>query len=320
MGLRNAMKDRYKRVYNVDLHEEENIVNTIGSKEGLTHLLMSVLDKGDNIVIPDPSYPIHHFAPLIAGGTAIKIKCLDTDQFLDNLTEILKTTKIKVVLISFPHNPTTLTVTQEFYDRLVLLARAHNFLIVNDFAYSDVFFEGQRPPSLLYSDRELTNSVELYSLTKGYSMAGWRVGFAVGNKEAIQSLTKLKSYIDYGTFQPIQIASTVAINDLDTYPKEVSETYKERRLLVVENLETFGFDVYNSNATMFVWAKIPDFYNKKSMEFSLEILKKSNVAISPGIGFGNEGEGFIRIALVENKQRIRQAMKNMQSFFDDNIQ
>ena len=320
VGLRNAMKDRYKRVYNVDLHEEENIVNTIGSKEGLTHLLMSVLDKGDNIVIPDPSYPIHHFAPLIAGGTAIKIKCLDTDQFLDNLTEILKTTKIKVVLISFPHNPTTLTVTQEFYDRLVLLARAHNFLIVNDFAYSDVFFEGQRPPSLLYSDRELTNSVELYSLTKGYSMAGWRVGFAVGNKEAIQSLTKLKSYIDYGTFQPIQIASTVAINDLDTYPKEVSETYKERRLLVVENLETFGFDVYNSNATMFVWAKIPDFYNKKSMEFSLEILKKSNVAISPGIGFGNEGEGFIRIALVENKQRIRQAMKNMQSFFDDNIQ
>ena len=320
VGLRNAMKDRYKRVYNVDLHEEENIVNTIGSKEGLTHLLMSVLDKGDNIVIPDPSYPIHHFAPLIAGGIAIKIKCLDTDQFLDNLTEILKTTKIKVVLISFPHNPTTLTVTQEFYDRLVLLARAHNFLIVNDFAYSDVFFEEQRPPSLLYSDRELTNSVELYSLTKGYSMAGWRVGFAVGNKEAIQSLTKLKSYIDYGTLQPIQIASTVAINDLDTYPKEVSETYKERRLLVVENLETFGFDVYNSNATMFVWAKIPDFYNKKSMEFSLEILKKSNVAISPGIGFGNEGEGFIRIALVENKQRIRQAMKNMQSFFDDNIQ
>ena len=143
VGLRNAMKDRYKRVYNVDLHEEENIVNTIGSKEGLTHLLMSVLDKGDNIVIPDPSYPIHHFAPLIAGGTAIKIKCLDTDQFLDNLTEILKTTKIKVVLISFPHNPTTLTVTQEFYDRLVLLARAHNFLIVNDFAYSDVFLRDE---------------------------------------------------------------------------------------------------------------------------------------------------------------------------------
>jgi alanine-synthesizing transaminase len=319
VGLRSAMKDRYKRIYNVDLHEEENIVNTIGSKEGLTHLLMSVLDKGDNIVVPDPSYPIHYFAPLIAGGTPIKIKCLDTNHFLNDLIEILNTTKIKVVLISFPHNPTTLTVTQEFYDRLVLLARKHNFLIVNDFAYSDVFFEEQRPPSLLYSDREFTNSVELYSLTKGYSMAGWRVGFALGNREAIQSLTKLKSYIDYGTFQPIQIAATVAINDLDSYPKEVSTTYKERRLLVVENLEAFGFNVCDSNATMFVWAKIPEFYKKTSMDFSLAILENSNVAISPGIGFGTAGEGFIRIALVENKQRIRQAMKNMQSFFDDNI-
>jgi alanine-synthesizing transaminase len=319
VGLRSAMKDRYKRIYNVDLHEEENIVNTIGSKEGLTHLLMSVLDKGDNIVVPDPSYPIHHFAPLIAGGTPIKIKCLDTNHFLNDLIEILNTTKIKVVLISFPHNPTTLTVTQEFYDRLVLLARKHNFLIVNDFAYSDVFFEEQRPPSLLYSDREFTNSVELYSLTKGYSMAGWRVGFALGNREAIQSLTKLKSYIDYGTFQPIQIAATVAINDLDAYPKEVSTTYKERRLLVVENLEAFGFNVCDSNATMFVWAKIPEFYKKTSMDFSLAILENSNVAISPGIGFGTAGEGFIRIALVENKQRIRQAMKNMQSFFDDNM-
>ena len=319
VGLRNAMKDRYKRIYDVDLHEEENIVNTIGSKEGLTHLLMSVLDKGDNIVVPDPSYPIHHFAPLIAGGTPIKIKCLDTNHFLNDLIEILNTTKIKVVLISFPHNPTTLTVTQEFYDRLVLLARKHNFLIVNDFAYSDIFFEEQRPPSLLYSDREFTNSVELYSLTKGYSMAGWRVGFALGNREAIQSLTKLKSYIDYGTFQPIQIAATVAINDLDAYPKEVSTTYKERRLLVVENLEAFGFKVCDSNATMFVWAKIPEFYKKTSMDFSLAILENSNVAISPGIGFGTAGEGFIRIALVENKQRIRQAMKNMQSFFDDNI-
>ena len=319
VGLRSAMKDRYKRIYNVDLHEEENIVNTIGSKEGLTHLLMSVLDKGDNIVVPDPSYPIHHYAPLIAGGTPIKIKCLDTNNFLNDLIEILNTTKIKVVLISFPHNPTTLTVTQEFYDRLVLLARKHNFLIVNDFAYSDIFFEEQRPPSLLYSDREFTNSVELYSLTKGYSMAGWRVGFALGNREAIQSLTKLKSYIDYGTFQPIQIAATVAINDLDAYPKEVSTTYKERRLLVVENLEAFGFNVCDSNATMFVWAKIPEFYKKTSMDFSLAILENSNVAISPGIGFGSAGEGFIRIALVENKQRIRQAMKNMQSFFDDNI-
>ena len=318
-GLRSAMRDKYMRVYDVDLHEDQNIVNTIGSKEGLTHLLMSVLDKGDNIVVPDPSYPIHHFAPLIAGGNPIKIKCLDPEEFLNSLIDVLKTTDIKVVLISFPHNPTTITVTKDFYDKLVPLAQKYNFLIINDFAYSDVYFNEERPPSLLQSDKELGNSVELYSLTKGYSMAGWRVGFALGNKEAIQGLTKLKSYIDYGTFQPIQIASTVAINELDEYPLEVSEIYRERKNIVSNSLESLGFEVYKSNATMFVWAKIPYTSQKKSMDFSLAVLEKSNVALSPGIGFGSEGEGYIRIALVENKQRIRQAMKNMQVCFDDII-
>ena len=318
-GLRSAMRDKYMRVYDVDIHEDQNIVNTIGSKEGLTHLLMSVLDKGDNIVVPDPSYPIHHFAPLIAGGNPIKIKCLDPEEFLNSLIDVLKTTDIKVVLISFPHNPTTITVTKDFYDKLVSLAQKYNFLIINDFAYSDVYFNEERPPSLLQSDKELGNSVELYSLTKGYSMAGWRVGFALGNKEAIQSLTKLKSYIDYGTFQPIQIASTVAINELDEYPLEVSEIYRERKNIVSNSLESLGFEVYKSNATMFVWAKIPYTSQKKSMDFSLAVLEKSNVALSPGIGFGSEGEGYIRIALVENKQRIRQAMKNMQVCFDDII-
>ena len=318
-GLRSAMRDKYMRVYDVDLHEDQNIVNTIGSKEGLTHLLMSVLDKGDNIVVPDPSYPIHHFAPLIAGGNPIKIKCLDPEEFLNSLIDVLKTTDIKVVLISFPHNPTTITVTKDFYDKLVSLAQKYNFLIINDFAYSDVYFNEERPPSLLQSDKELGNSVELYSLTKGYSMAGWRVGFALGNKEAIQGLTKLKSYIDYGTFQPIQIASTVAINELDEYPLEVSEIYRERKNIVSNSLKSLGFEVYKSNATMFVWAKIPYTSQKKSMDFSLAVLEKSNVALSPGLGFGSEGEGYIRIALVENKQRIRQAMKNMQVCFDDII-
>jgi len=318
-GLRSAMRDKYMRVYDVDLHEDQNIVNTIGSKEGLTHLLMSVLDKGDNIVVPDPSYPIHHFAPLIAGGNPIKIKCLDPEEFLNSLIDVLKTTDIKVVLISFPHNPTTITVTKDFYDKLVSLAQKYNFLIINDFAYSDVYFNEERPPSLLQSDKELGNSVELYSLTKGYSMAGWRVGFALCNKEAIQSLTKQKSYIDYGTFKPIQIAYTVAINELDEYPLEVSEIYRERKNIVSNSLESLGFEVYKSNATMFVWAKIPYTSQKKSMDFSLAVLEKSNVALSPGIGFGSEGEGYIRIALVENKQRIRQAMKNMQVCFDDII-
>ena len=309
-GLRNAISKKYFREYGINLDPGRNIVNTIGSKEGLTHLLMSVINKGDNVIVQDPSYPIHHYAPLIAGANVIKIECLSIDGFMNNLKKSLKNEKVKVVLISFPHNPTTLTVNQEFYDELVELAKKYNFLLINDFAYSDIYFNEVKPPSLLKSDPELEHCVELYSLTKGYSMAGWRVGFAIGNENAITSLTKLKSYIDYGTFQPIQIASTVAINDLDDYPKEVSSIYSERRLLATEYLTKYGFEVQESTATMFVWAKLPKKYNNDSMKFSIDLLSKSNVAVSPGLGFGKFGEGYIRLALVENKQRIRQAMKN----------
>ncbi len=312
-GLREAIAKKYLNNYGVDLDPNTNVVNTIGSKEGLTHLLMSVLNPGDKVIVQDPSYPIHHFAPLIARAETLKVSCLDTSDFLTKLNDILKKTKIKLLLISFPHNPTTLTVDQIFYDNLIELAQEYEFLIVNDFAYSDVYFEKNKPPSLLASDKNLEYSVELYSLTKGYSMAGWRVGFAVGNSDAVGALTKLKSYIDYGTFQPIQIASTVALNELDEYPFELSTVYKERRELVQEYLEDLDFIVQESDATMFVWAKLPKRFNKDSLKFSLDILEKSNVAISPGIGFGKFGEGHIRIALVENKQRIRQAMKNIKA-------
>ena len=312
-GLREAISKKYINNYGVDLDPNTNVVNTIGSKEGLTHLLMSVLNPGDKVIVQDPSYPIHHFAPLIARAETLKVSCLDTSDFLTKINDILKKTKIKLLLISFPHNPTTLTVDQIFYDSLIELAEEYGFLIVNDFAYSDVYFEKNKPPSLLASDKNLKHSVELYSLTKGYSMAGWRVGFAVGNSDAVGALTKLKSYIDYGTFQPIQIASTVALNELDEYPFELSTVYKERRELVQEYLEDLEFIVQESDATMFVWAKLPKRFNKDSLKFSLDILEKSNVAISPGIGFGKFGEGHIRIALVENKQRIRQAMKNIKA-------
>ena len=310
-GLRQAMANKYYENYQVALDPNLNVVNTIGSKEGLTHLLMSVIDPGDKVVVQDPSYPIHHFAPLIAKAETIKINCLNTSSFLEKLNQVLKSTKIKVLLVSFPHNPTTLTVDQSFYDTLVELASRYNFLIVNDFAYSDIYFDDNKPPSLLSSDKNLEHSVELYSLTKGYSMAGWRVGFAVGNKDAISSVTKLKSYIDYGTFQPIQIASTVALNELNEYPFELSSTYQERRDLVVSHLQELDFTVQDSDATMFVWAKLPDKFKDDSLKFSLNLLEKSNVAISPGVGFGKYGENYIRIALVENKQRIRQAMKNI---------
>ena len=312
-GLREAISRKYENNYQVNLDPNFNVVNTIGSKEGLTHLLMSVLNPGDKVVVQDPSYPIHHFAPLIARAETIKINCLNESDFLTELVQTLKKTKIKLLLISFPHNPTTLTVDQFFYDNLIELAEKYNFLIVNDFAYSDIYFGGNKPPSLLSSDKSLSHSIELYSLTKGFSMAGWRVGFAVGNKDAISSVTKLKSYIDYGTFQPIQIASTVALNELEEYPFELSSVYKERRELIVENLEDLNFSVQESTATMFVWAKLPEKFRNDSLKFSLELLEKSNVAISPGVGFGKYGEGYIRIALVENKQRIRQAMKNIKA-------
>jgi alanine-synthesizing transaminase len=312
-GLREAISKKYDSNYQVSLDPNLNVVNTIGSKEGLTHLLMSVLNPGDKVVVQDPSYPIHHFAPLIARAETIKINCLNESDFLTELVQILKKTKIKLLLISFPHNPTTLTVDQVFYDNLVELAEKYNFLIVNDFAYSDIYFGENKPPSLLSSDKSLNHSVELYSLTKGFSMAGWRVGFAVGNKDAISSLTKLKSYIDYGTFQPIQIASTVALNELGEYPFELSSVYKERREIIVETLKDLDFNVQESKATMFVWAKLPEKFRNDSLTFSLELLDKSNVAISPGVGFGKYGEGHIRIALVENKQRIRQAMKNIKA-------
>ena len=312
-GLREAISRKYENNYQVNLDPNFNVVNTIGSKEGLTHLLMSVLNPGDKVVVQDPSYPIHHFAPLIARAETIKINCLNESDFLTELVQTLKKTKIKLLLISFPHNPTTLTVDQVFYDNLIELAEKYNFLIVNDFAYSDIYFGGNKPPSLLSSDKSLSHSIELYSLTKGFSMAGWRVGFAVGNKDAISSVTKLKSYIDYGTFQPIQIASTVALNELGEYPFELSSVYNERRELIVKNLEDLNFSVQESKATMFVWAKLPEKFRNDSLKFSLELLEKSNVAISPGVGFGKYGEGYIRIALVENKQRIRQAMKNIKA-------
>ena len=312
-GLREAISRKYENNYQVNLDPNFNVVNTIGSKEGLTHLLMSVLNPGDKVVVQDPSYPIHHFAPLIARAETIKINCLNESDFLTELVQTLKKTKIKLLLISFPHNPTTLTVDQVFYDNLIELAEKYNFLIVNDFAYSDIYFGGNKPPSLLSSDKSLSHSIELYSLTKGFSMAGWRVGFAVGNKDAISSLTKLKSYIDYGTFQPIQIASTVALNELGEYPFELSSVYKERREIIVETLKDLDFNVQESKATMFVWAKLPEKFRNDSLTFSLELLDKSNVAISPGVGFGKYGEGHIRIALVENKQRIRQAMKNIKA-------
>ena len=310
-GLRNSISEKYFRSYNVLLDPEKNTVNTMGSKEGLTHLMLALCNPGDKVVIPDPSYPIHLYAPLIARADVVKVPLIDTESFLANLDQITKKKKIKVLLVSFPHNPTTFEVNLDFYQSIVKMSQERGFWIINDFAYSDIFFDDKKPPSLLEAEGALDNCVELYSLTKGYSMAGWRVGFAVGNEIAIEALTKIKSYIDYGTFQPIQIASAVALNKLDEYPFEISSIYKERRDIVVETLKSLDFKVIDSNATMFVWAKIPESIKLNSIDFSINLLEECDLAVAPGIGFGEYGERHIRIALVENKDRIRQAMRNL---------
>ena len=310
-GLRNSISEKYFRSYNVMLNPEKNTVNTMGSKEGLTHLMLALCNPGDKVAIPDPSYPIHLYAPLIARADVIKVPLIDTESFLSNLDQITKTNKIKVLLVSFPHNPTTFEANLDFYQSIVNMSQERNFWVINDFAYSDVYFEEKKPPSLLQAEGSLDNCIELYSLTKGYSMAGWRVGFAVGNEVAVGALTKIKSYIDYGTFQPIQIASAVALNKLDEYPFEISSIYKERRDIVVETLTSLDFKVVDSNSTMFVWAKIPKSIKFNSIDFSINLLEECDLAVAPGIGFGDYGEGYIRIALVENKDRIRQAMRSL---------
>lgn len=310
-GLRNSISEKYSRSYNVSLSPEKNAVNTIGSKEGLTHLMLALCNPGDKVAIPDPSYPIHLYAPLIARADVIKVPLVDTESFLSNLDLITRKNKIKVLVVSFPHNPTTLEANLDFYQSIVEMSQERGFWIINDFAYSDVFFNDYKPPSLLQVANSLDSCIELYSMTKGYSMAGWRVGFAVGNESAIGALTKIKSYIDYGTFQPIQIASAVALNKLDEYPLEISSIYQERREIVVETLASLDFKVTDSNATMFVWAKIPESIKTNSIDFSINLLEECDLAVSPGIGFGDCGERHIRIALVENKDRIRQAMRNL---------
>ncbi len=317
-GLREAIAIKYEKNYQVNLDANSNVVNTIGSKEGLTHLLMSVLNPGDKVVVQDPSYPIHHFAPLIARAETIKVNCLEKSAFLTELNDILKKTKIKLLLISFPHNPTTLTVDQIFYDSLVELAEKYNFLIVNDFAYSDIYFEGNKPPSLLSSDKNLQHSVELYSLTKGYSMAGWRVGFCCGNPELLAALSRIKSYFDYGLFTPIQVAAIKALDEGDKYVGEIRDMYQSRRDVLIKGLNQAGWKVESPKATMFVWAKIPPTHKALgSLEFSKQLLKEAKVAVSPGVGFGSYGEGYVRFSLIENEHRSRQAIRNIKKFLSN---
>ena len=322
--LRGAIADLYKRKWNVDLDVETEITNTIGSKEGFSHLMWVLLDRGDAAIVPSPSYPIHIYGPLFAGADLRQVPMrslsdprVQTDfegDFFDNLTTAYEVgwPKPRVLVISFPHNPTGSCVDLPFMQRVVDFCRERGMIVVHDFAYADVGFGGYQPPSILQAEGAKECAVELYSMTKSFSMAGWRVAFLLGNAEVVQALVKLKSYLDYGTFQPIQIAATVTMNEAADYPAEVCSIYESRRDALIDGLERIGWDIPKPQGSMFVWAPIPEPYaDMSSVEFCSHLIRESEVALSPGVGFGPGGEGFARFALIENEKRIAQAIRNL---------
>ena len=312
--LRRAVADLYLRRFGVELDADREVVTTIGAKEGLSHLMWVLLGPGDTAFVPAPSYPIHIYAPLFAGAEVRQVRVGPEEDFFANVLEAWDSQwpKPRVVVLSFPHNPTTTCVDLQWMRRVVDFAREHEIVLVHDFAYSETAFDGYKPPSILEVPGAKDVAVELYTLTKSFSMAGWRVGFLVGNAEVVQALTKLKSYLDYGTFQPIQIAAIVAMNEAADYPKLVNEIYQSRRDALVDGLNRIGWEIEKPLGTMFVWAPIPAPYaDMGSLEFAKMLVREGKVATSPGVGFGPGGEGYVRFALIENEQRIGQAVRTV---------
>ena len=312
--LREAVAKRYQSEFGVELDAEREVIATIGAKEGLSHLMWVLLEPGDVAIAPTPSYPIHSFAPLFAGATVQPMRITLGESPVDSFKEAFAACKVKprVAILSFPHNPTTVCVSLEEMTEMVDFAREHELLLVHDFAYSDNGFDDYKPISILQVPGAKDIAVELWTTTKSFSMAGWRMAFMVGNAEVIAALGKLKSYLDYGTFQPIQIATTVVMNEDPTYPLEVNKVYKSRRDVLVDGLNKIGWHIDKPKGSMFVWAKIPDAYAEMgSMDFAKMLLTEAHVATSVGVGFGDGGEGHVRFALIENEQRIHQGLRGL---------
>jgi len=317
--LRKAICDFYQRNYGVELNPETEAIMTIGAKEGYSHLILAMVEPGDSVMVPNPTYPIHYYAPIIAGGDAISIPInLEERQnfeeyFLKSIHDTLKASfkKPKALVLSFPHNPTTLCVSLEFFREVVRWAKREEVWVIHDFAYADLGFDGYKPPSFLQVEGAKDIAVEIYSMSKGFSMAGWRVAFVLGNEILIKNLAHLKSYLDYGVFTPIQVASIIALDSPYEIVEKNRDVYQRRRDVLVEGLNRIGWTVEKPKASMFVWAKIPDWVGMNSLDFSLFLLKEAKVAVSPGIGFGEYGEGYVRFALVENEHRIRQAVRGI---------
>jgi alanine-synthesizing transaminase len=313
-NLRRAISDWYSRRYDVSLDPDRETVVTIGAKEGLSHLALAMLSPGDVVFAPDPTYPIHTYSAIIAGADVRRIPIgVDRDFFQDLLTATQQTWPLpKLLILSYPHNPTTAVVDLEFFQKIVDFAREHNIWVIHDLAYADLTFDGYKPPSFLQAKGAKEVGVEFFSMSKSYSMAGWRVGFCSGNPEIVHALTRIKSYLDYGIFQPIQIASIVALNESQDCVQEIVHEYKLRRDSLVSGLNRIGWPVQPPQATMFLWARIPEqFQHLGSVEFSKLLLREAKVAVSPGLGFGHFGDQYVRFALVENRHRTNQAIRGL---------
>ncbi|ADU62454.1 MAG: aminotransferase class I/II-fold pyridoxal phosphate-dependent enzyme [Pseudodesulfovibrio sp.] len=329
-GLRRAIRDWYLRRYDVSLDDNQEVCVTMGAKEGLAHLALAMLSPGDVVLAPDPAYPIHPYASIIAGADVRRVPIGPGQDFFENLETAVRHTwpKPKLLIINFPHNPTTQCVELPFFQRIVDFAKEHGLYVVHDLAYADFVFDGYTAPSFMQAEGAKDVGVEFFSMTKSYSMAGMRVGFCVGNQDMVQALTRIKSYLDYGIYQPIQIAATCALNgdlgenpkftveDMDQAVKDIMAVYADRRDALCEGLNRIGWAVTPPKATMFLWAPIPDeFKHMGSVEFSKMLLQEAEVAVSPGLGFGEYGDDHVRFSFVENRHRTNQAVRNLRKFF-----
>ena len=315
--LRKAISDWYDRKYNVSIDPENEAIVTMGSKEGLGHLALATMDKGDVILVPNPSYPIHPFGFIIAGADIRHVPIGPGIDFFDQLEEAIANTypKPRMLVLNFPSNPTTECVDIDFFEQVVEIAKKNEIWVIHDLAYADLCFDDYKAPSFLEVKGAKDIGVEFFTLSKSYNMPGWRVGFCCGNKDLISALSRVKSYYDYGLFTPIQVASIVALNEGDQEVNKIRDMYKERRDVLCDGLNKIGWEVEKPKATMFVWAKIPKKFKMKSIEFSKLLLNECDVAVSPGIGFGQYGDSYVRFSLIENRQRINQAVKGIKKIF-----
>lgn len=316
--LRRAISHWYRDRYAVDIDPDSEAIVTIGSKEGLAHLMLATLDRGDTVLVPDPSYPIHIYGAVIAGADIRSVPNTPEVDFFAELEHAIRGSypKPKMMVLGFPSNPTTQCVELDFFEKVIALARKHDILVVHDLAYADIVFDGWKAPSIMQVPGAKEVAVEFFTLSKSYNMAGWRIGFMVGNSELVAALARIKSYHDYGTFTPLQVAAIAALEGDQQCVKDIAATYQRRRDVLVKGLNEVGWPVESPKASMYIWARIPDVYHSLgSLEFAKQLLAKAKVCVSPGIGFGDYGDGHVRFALIENENRLRQAVRGIRSMF-----